>query len=143
MLCLNFNLIKWYVKARIETKLQIVLRYHIHLYLHYIPPPGSSLNGHVDPITPLHELCLKYDLWLHLRGHNLPALSLNRLAPAPSQPAHSVSLSLGAWLNLPSLPGITLFTNIGNDLSTPLSLQSNEKTVALPLWTMLKSLGNY
>ncbi|KAL1453234.1 hypothetical protein WDU94_007395, partial [Cyamophila willieti] len=102
---------------------------------------GSSLNGHVDPIGPLLDLCTRYDLWLHLRGHNLAALSLNQLAPAPSQPGHSVSLPLGAWLNVPSLPSITLFTNIGNDLSTPLSLQTNEKGVALPVWTMLKSLG--
>uniref|UniRef100_A0A8D8ZVR5 Pyridoxal-dependent decarboxylase domain-containing protein 1 n=1 Tax=Cacopsylla melanoneura TaxID=428564 RepID=A0A8D8ZVR5_9HEMI len=102
---------------------------------------GSSLNGHVDPVGPLLELCTRYDLWLHLRGHNLAALALNQLAPAPSQPGHSVSLPLGAWLNVPSLPSITLFTNIGNDLSTPLSLQTNEKGVALPVWTLLKSLG--
>lgn len=103
--------------------------------------PGSSLNGHVDNVSGLYDICVKHDVWLHLRGHNLSALALNSHAPNPLQPAHSLSLTPGTWLNIPSLPTITLFTSVGNDLSTPLSMQSNEKAIALPVWTMLKSMG--
>ncbi|XP_008471526.1 putative pyridoxal-dependent decarboxylase domain-containing protein 2 [Diaphorina citri] len=102
---------------------------------------GSSLNGHVDNVSLLQEICAKYNLWLHLRGHNLSSLALNSHSPSPLQPGHSVSLPLGTWLNLPSLPTVTLFTNIGDDLSTPLSMQTNEKAIALPVWTTLKSMG--
>lgn len=101
---------------------------------------GASLNGHVDNTRAISELCTKYNVWLHLRGHNLSSLSLNTKSPSLIQPAQSVTLNLGVWLNMPSLPSVTLFTDI-NDVSHTLSLQTNEKLITLPLWTSLKTLG--
>lgn len=83
----------------------------------------------MDNVSGLHDICSKHDVWLHVRGHNLSALALNSHAPLPLQPAHSMSLTLGTWLNIASLPTITMFTSVGNDVSTPLSMQSNEKVL--------------
>lgn len=38
---------------------------------------GSVLTGHCDNITRLREICDKYNVWLHLRGHSMAALALN------------------------------------------------------------------
>lgn len=38
---------------------------------------GSVLTGHCDNIGRLREICDKYNVWLHLRGHSLAALALS------------------------------------------------------------------
>lgn len=38
---------------------------------------GNMLTGHCDNIARLREICDKYNVWLHLRGHSLAALALN------------------------------------------------------------------
>ena len=40
---------------------------------------GSIVTGHCDNITRLREICDKYNVWLHLRGHSLAALTLNNI----------------------------------------------------------------
>lgn len=41
---------------------------------------GSVITGHCDNIARLREICDKYNVWLHLRGHSLAALALNSSA---------------------------------------------------------------
>lgn len=41
-----------------------------------IADAGTPITGHVDNIPRLYELCKTHDMWLHLRGHSLAALTL-------------------------------------------------------------------
>lgn len=38
---------------------------------------GTVITGHCDNVSRLREICDKYNVWLHLRGHSLAALALN------------------------------------------------------------------
>lgn len=42
---------------------------------------GTPITGHVDNLVRLQEVCKKYEVWLHVRGHSLAAfvLHLNQL----------------------------------------------------------------
>lgn len=116
---------------------------------------GSVLTGHCDNITRLRAICDKYNVWLHLRGHSLAALALNNLAKdLPSKIADSITLPLGTWLGIPSLPVVTLYRLAdikgGRPTSrdTTLSLVSglmadtlSRRLPTLPLWTVLQALG--
>ncbi|CAG5088395.1 Similar to pdxdc1: Pyridoxal-dependent decarboxylase domain-containing protein 1 (Xenopus laevis) [Cotesia congregata] len=76
---------------------------------------GTVITGHCDNVSRLREICDKYNVWLHLRGHSLAALALNNAPkdlsknPSPSKIADSITLPLGAWLGIPSLPVVTLY----------------------------------
>lgn len=37
---------------------------------------GTTIAGHSDNISRLHDLCRLHDCWLHLRGHTLAALAI-------------------------------------------------------------------
>lgn len=41
-----------------------------------IADAGTPVTGHVDNIIRIKELCKAHDCWLHVRGHNLSALTL-------------------------------------------------------------------
>ncbi|XP_012533174.1 pyridoxal-dependent decarboxylase domain-containing protein 1 [Monomorium pharaonis] len=116
---------------------------------------GSVLTGHCDNITRLRAICDKYNVWLHLRGHSLAALALNNSAKdLPSKIADSITLPLGTWFGIPSLPVVTLYrlADIKGGRPTPrdttLSLVSglmadslSRRLPTLPLWTVLQALG--
>ncbi|CAK9802721.1 Pyridoxal-dependent decarboxylase domain-containing protein 1 [Anthophora plagiata] len=116
---------------------------------------GSVLTGHCDNIARLRAICDKYNVWLHLRGHSLAALALNNSAKdLPSKIADSVTLPLGVWLGIPSLPVVTLYrlTDTKGGRPTPrdttLSLVSglmtdslSRRLPTLPLWATLQVLG--
>ncbi|XP_077271699.1 pyridoxal-dependent decarboxylase domain-containing protein 1 [Temnothorax americanus] len=115
---------------------------------------GSVLTGHCDNITRLRAICDKYNVWLHLRGHSLAALALNMAKDLPSKIADSITLPLGTWLGIPSLPVVTLYrlADIKGGRPTPrdttLSLVSglmadslSRRLPTLPLWTVLQVLG--
>ncbi|KYN36581.1 Pyridoxal-dependent decarboxylase domain-containing protein 1 [Trachymyrmex septentrionalis] len=116
---------------------------------------GSVLTGHCDNITRLRAICDKYNVWLHLRGHSLAALALNNSAKdLPTKIADSITLPLGTWLGIPSLPVVTLYrlADIKGGRPTPrdttLSLVSglmadslSRRLPTLPLWTVLQALG--
>ncbi|XP_078042085.1 pyridoxal-dependent decarboxylase domain-containing protein 1 [Augochlora pura] len=116
---------------------------------------GSVLTGHCDNIARLRAICDKYNVWLHLRGHSLAALALNNSAKdLPSKIADSITLPLGIWLGIPSLPVVTLYrlTDTKGGRPTPrdttLSLVSglmadslSRRLPTLPLWAALQALG--
>ncbi|XP_076171031.1 pyridoxal-dependent decarboxylase domain-containing protein 1 [Ptiloglossa arizonensis] len=116
---------------------------------------GSVLTGHCDNIARLRAICDKYNVWLHLRGHSLSALALNNSTKdLPSRVADSITLPLGVWLGIPSLPVVTLYrlTDTKGGRPTPrdttLSLVSclmadslSRRLPTLPLWATLQALG--
>ncbi|XP_058804435.1 putative pyridoxal-dependent decarboxylase domain-containing protein 2 isoform X2 [Phymastichus coffea] len=116
---------------------------------------GSVLTGHCDNITRLREICDKYNVWLHLRGDSLAALTLNSSPKdLSSKIADSITLPLGIWLGIPSLPVVTLYrltdTRGARPTSrdTTLSLISglmtdsfSRRLPTLPLWTVLQAMG--
>lgn len=116
---------------------------------------GSVLTGHCDNVTRLRAICDKYNVWLHLRGHSLAALALNNSTKdLPSKIADSITLPLGTWLGIPSLPVVTLYrlADIKGGRPTPrdttLSLVSglmadslSRRLPTLPLWAVLQALG--
>ncbi|XP_053971794.1 pyridoxal-dependent decarboxylase domain-containing protein 1 [Hylaeus anthracinus] len=116
---------------------------------------GSVLTGHCDNIARLRAICDKYNVWLHLRGHCLAALALNNSAKdLPSKVADSITLPLGVWLGIPSLPVVTLYrlTDTKGGRPTPrdttLSFVSglmtdslSRRLPTLPLWATLQALG--
>ncbi|KAG7189720.1 hypothetical protein KM043_017388 [Ampulex compressa] len=116
---------------------------------------GSVLTGHCDNITRLRAICDKFNVWLHLRGHSLAALALNNSTKdLPSKIADSITLPIGVWLGIPSLPVVTLYrlTDTKGVRPTPrdttLSLVSglmadslSRRLPTLPLWAALQVLG--
>ncbi|KZC08255.1 Pyridoxal-dependent decarboxylase domain-containing protein 1 [Dufourea novaeangliae] len=113
---------------------------------------GSVLTGHCDNIARLRAICDKYNVWLHLRGHSLAALALN--SSAKDLVSDSITLPLGIWLGIPSLPVVTLYrlTDTKGGRPTPrdttLSLVSglmadslSRRLPTLPLWATLQALG--
>ncbi|KAK6623817.1 hypothetical protein RUM44_010673 [Polyplax serrata] len=116
---------------------------------------GTPITGHSDNLLRLQEICEKEDLWLHVRGHNLAALTLINTT-MPSRVADSMTLSLGAWLGIPGLPTVTLYkqikpannrtTGVPREPTLPLIAglitdQLQKHLVALPIWFILQVLG--
>lgn len=64
---------------------------------------GSIVTGHCDNITRLREICDKYNVWLHLRGHSLAALSFSNNAKDLVKKSHYIKI-----LNLFSLQNYIL-----------------------------------
>ncbi|XP_014207727.1 putative pyridoxal-dependent decarboxylase domain-containing protein 2 [Copidosoma floridanum] len=107
---------------------------------------GSELTGHCDNITRLQEICDKYNVWLHLRGNSLAALALsNSSKDLTSKLADSITLSLGVWLGIPSLPVVTLYrltdTRGGHSTASLIAETLSGRLPTLPLWTALQALG--
>ncbi|KAB0793793.1 hypothetical protein PPYR_13413 [Photinus pyralis] len=129
-----------------------------------IADAGTPIAGHVDNLLRLQDLCKLHDVWLHLRGHSLAALTLPLTQPSePNQcGADSVTLSLGSWLGVTGLPMVTLYRiwdstkdqnqvrnrQVGASRESTLPLiaglstdHQGKRIVALPLWMLLQSLG--
>ncbi|KAF5285802.1 hypothetical protein FQA39_LY04263 [Lamprigera yunnana] len=130
-----------------------------------IADAGTPIAGHVDNVSRLQELCKLHDIWLHLRGHSLAALvlPLNQRSGHNPHIANSFTIPLGSWLGVMGLPMVTMYklwdtnkesnTNIRNrqvgatrESTLPLIAGLNNdhqgrRIIALPLWTLLQSLG--
>lgn len=126
-----------------------------------IADAGTLVTGHVDNIMRIKELCKTHNCWLHVRGHNLAALTLpnhtrnNNISPV----ADSFTLTLGNWLGIPGLPNITLYklwdqTNASKSKQVGVSREStlpflaglntdhqSRRILTLPLWASLQCLG--
>lgn len=104
-----------------------------------IADAGTPITGHIDNLARLQELCRAHDVWLHIRGHSLAALSLplgqhnghvsirvlvfyanfggskflatNFFLQLQSPPiADSFTLPLGSWFGVPGLPMVVSLT---------------------------------
>ncbi|KAM7297167.1 putative pyridoxal-dependent decarboxylase domain-containing protein 2 isoform X1 [Ixodes scapularis] len=106
---------------------------------------GSPAVGQVDPLQGLQELCKRHEAWLHVEGHALAALCLVSVPNLPARTGDSVSLPLGTWLGLPSVPYVTLYKTGEAALAHAAGLSSfsvHSKLQCLPLWVGLQSLGH-
>lgn len=68
---------------------------------------GSSRYGIVESVQRLQDVCRANSVWFHCRGHTLAAIAMANVSniDGDSAPiADSVSLGLGSWLGLPTLP---------------------------------------
>ncbi|XP_072560898.1 pyridoxal-dependent decarboxylase domain-containing protein 1 isoform X1 [Paramormyrops kingsleyae] len=108
---------------------------------------GSPGAGHTDKLSRLKELCIQYDIWLHVEGVNLATLTLGCVTSSvmAATKADSMTLTLGPWLGLPAVPAVTLYRHEDPALSLAAGLTSSqpvEKLRALPLWLSLQYLGH-
>lgn len=106
---------------------------------------GSSAIGLVDPLQGLQDLCKRHEAWLHVEGYALAALCLVSVPNLPARTGDSVSLPLGTWLGLPSVPYVTLYKTSEAALAHAAGLSSfsvHSKLQCLPLWVGLQSLGH-
>jgi len=96
-------------------------------------------------VTQLQELCKANNLWLHLEGHALSALTLlpSKDPTTLVQRGDSMTLTFGSWVGIPSVPFVTLYKN-----DTPSAQIAGLGVVnpavrlgCLPLWCVLRSLG--
>eukprot|EP00092_Neocalanus_flemingeri_P014901 GFUD01016093.1.p1 GENE.GFUD01016093.1~~GFUD01016093.1.p1 ORF type:complete len:800 (+),score=220.63 GFUD01016093.1:61-2460(+) len=96
-------------------------------------------------VTKLQELCKTNNLWLHLEGHALSALTLlpSQGDQTLAQRGDSMTLTFGSWVGIPSVPFVTLYRN-----DTPAAQIAGLGVVnpavrlgCLPLWCVLRSLG--
>jgi len=96
-------------------------------------------------VTKLQELCKANNLWLHLEGHALSALTLlpTKDPSTMVQRGDSMTLTFGSWVGIPSVPFVTLYKN-----DTPSAQIAGLGVVnpavrlgCLPLWCVLRSLG--
>uniref|UniRef100_A0A1B0EXK2 Pyridoxal-dependent decarboxylase domain-containing protein 1 n=1 Tax=Phlebotomus papatasi TaxID=29031 RepID=A0A1B0EXK2_PHLPP len=104
---------------------------------------GASVCGFVDNIPQLYEVCRAGNVWLHCRGHSLAALATAQGNGDVRELCDSISLSLGSWLAVPSLPVVLLHRQIQN---VALSVFESDPIVSrrlnsLTLWTTLQALG--
>ncbi|XP_044004224.1 pyridoxal-dependent decarboxylase domain-containing protein 1 isoform X2 [Aphidius gifuensis] len=141
--------------SALERKLSEDTKLNNSIPLLVIAEVGSVITGHCDNVLRLHEICDKYNVWLHIRGHSLAALSLtNTTKDLSSKIADSITLPIGIWLGIPALPHVTLYrltdTKGGRPTQrdTTLSLASGLMTESLsrrlptlPLWAALQVLG--
>jgi len=99
---------------------------------------------HKQAVGVLQDLCKRNNLWLHLEGHALSALTLlPKGEETVSQRGDSLTLTFGSWVGIPSVPFVTLYRRdcpaaqlAGLGVVTP-----SVRLSCLPLWCVLRSLG--
>nr|CAD7428283.1 unnamed protein product [Timema monikensis] len=94
---------------------------------------GTTIAGHVDNLSRLQELCKSHDIWLHIRGHSLAALSMVSIPNVTlyrlfdtSTPRPPRSVGVARESTLPLVAGLT-------------SDHFIRKMSCLPLWAALQS----
>lgn len=96
-------------------------------------------------VFELQKLCKANNLWLHLEGHALSALTLlpSQGPQTVAQRGDSMTLTFGSWVGIPSVPFVTLYRN-----DAPAAQIAGLGVVnpavrlgCLPLWCVLRSLG--
>ncbi|XP_067274893.1 pyridoxal-dependent decarboxylase domain-containing protein 1 [Pseudorasbora parva] len=108
---------------------------------------GTPGAGHTDKLSRLKELCVQYNMWLHVEGVNLATLTLGQISSTvtAATKCDSMTLTPGPWLGLPAVPAVTLYRHEDPALSLAAGLTSSqpvEKLRALPLWLSLQYLGH-
>ncbi|KAI4887712.1 hypothetical protein NFI96_025035 [Prochilodus magdalenae] len=116
---------------------------------------GTPGAGHTDKLSRLKELCVQYNIWLHVEGLvsvrpgyvNLATLVLGNFSSTvtAATKCDSMTLTPGPWLGLPAVPAVTLYRHEDPALSLAAGLTSSqpvEKLRALPLWLSLQYLGH-
>lgn len=105
---------------------------------------GAGTLGQVDNLQRLQEICKTQDLWLHVEGHSLAGLSLVAAPTLPAKVGDSISLPLGHWLGITSIPNILLYKTLDPNVTIATGLTAStpsRKLCCLPVWMALQSLG--
>ncbi|XP_023239036.1 putative pyridoxal-dependent decarboxylase domain-containing protein 2 isoform X1 [Centruroides sculpturatus] len=106
---------------------------------------GSPAVGHVDNLPRLQELCKLHDIWLHIEGHSIAGLCLVSVPSLPARIGDSMTLPIGSWFGVPSLPCVTLYKAGEPAWVHAAGLSSfnlNVRLNCLPIWVILQSLGH-
>ncbi|GAB6021047.1 hypothetical protein CHUAL_003682 [Chamberlinius hualienensis] len=108
-----------------------------------IASAGAPPLGQVDNLQRLQEVCKTHDLWLHVEGHMLAGLCLVLAPTLPAKIGDSMTLNLGSWLGLSSVPHVTLYKNIDLNVAIAAGLTATPqvKLSCLPVWISLQALG--
>ncbi|XP_065218745.1 pyridoxal-dependent decarboxylase domain-containing protein 1 [Planococcus citri] len=106
----------------------------------------SQIVPYICNVSGIRSVCKEYSIWLHLVGSSiaiLPILLSKQLDEQSVQSADSITVSLGSWLKIPALPSVTLYNRNKDDETFPNVVENDiiKNSIALPLWTTLKSLG--
>lgn len=104
---------------------------------------GASACGYVDNVTRLHDICKASGIWLHCRGHSLAALALTQGSSEFKTITDSMSLNLGSWLRIPSLPVVLLHRQIQNIALSVFETDplKSRRLSSLSLWATLQAFG--
>lgn len=104
---------------------------------------GSSMCGYVDNLTRLQDICRTNNIWLHATGHGLAALAVTQGPGNVRSVADSITINLGSWLGVPSLPIVLLHRQMQNITLTVFDSDPilSRRLTALSLWTSLQALG--
>ncbi|XP_076045196.1 pyridoxal-dependent decarboxylase domain-containing protein 1 isoform X2 [Oratosquilla oratoria] len=105
---------------------------------------GGGYVGGVDNVARIQELCNNNDVWLHVEGHALAALTLPNTPNLPAKVGHSLTLPLTLWLGVPSLPYVTLYRSCDTTAALNAGLTAlnlHVRLACLPLWSTLQTLG--
>lgn len=106
---------------------------------------GGGVLGGVDNVTRIQEICHSHDVWLHVEGHNLAALTLPNSSNLPASVGDSMMLPLGVWLGVPGLPYVTVYRVLEPNSVHAAGLTALNTLVrvdTLQLWMTLMSLGS-
>ncbi|KAG1682615.1 Pyridoxal-dependent decarboxylase domain-containing protein 1 [Nymphon striatum] len=106
---------------------------------------GTPVIGDTDNVQRLQDLCRENDIWLHVEGNSLAALCLVSVPNLPARVGDSITLHLGQWLGIPSVPYITLYKTSETSFIHAAGLDVfhlHLKLNCLPLWVSLHSLGH-
>ncbi|XP_022644509.1 putative pyridoxal-dependent decarboxylase domain-containing protein 2 isoform X3 [Varroa jacobsoni] len=105
---------------------------------------GTGQCGQKEHFERLFQLCQERNLWLHVEGHSLAALALGAETNTQLRCADSMTLPVGSWLGVPSLPYVTLYRQHNSALAHAAGLtlfNIHSKLHCLPLWATLQCLG--
>ena len=116
---------------------------------------GTPDTGHMDDFTRLSCVCSLENIWLHIAGVSLSNLVLphrqnfSSLTSIVTQ-GNSLTLDIGLWFGLPTLPNVTLYKEsdavISNrDIMHKLIGLKTKQEYLLPIvvWTTILSIGKY
>ncbi|XP_054710839.1 pyridoxal-dependent decarboxylase domain-containing protein 1-like [Uloborus diversus] len=104
---------------------------------------GMPLLGYVDDLQKIQEICLTNNVWLHIHGHCLAALTSMVVPNLPSNLGDSMTLCLGSWIGVPSLPYITLYKakEMAHVHGAGLGQAFHGHLDFLPVWVTIQTLG--
>ncbi|XP_013415606.1 putative pyridoxal-dependent decarboxylase domain-containing protein 2 isoform X2 [Lingula anatina] len=108
---------------------------------------GTPVIAQVDDIEKIQSICKKHQIWFHVEGHHLATLAMYSVPTnvSPVKTGDSITLNLGCWLGLPSLPYVTLYKTADSTQAYHAgltSLQTHYKLSCLPIWVCLQNLGH-
>ena len=116
---------------------------------------GTPETGHTDDFTRLSFICSMENIWLHISGVSLSNLVLSyrqNLSDLTGVVSHgnSLTLDIGLWFGLPTLPNVTLYKETEDIISNRSVMQKllgictkQEYLLPIVVWTTILSIGNY